>query len=163
MVDDVFWMFLRLRVLQCNGSQLRTIDSLDVLGANWRPDTVGALWVVICPVGFRLMNHVSFRTHRMLAIVLCWKCLSLAWSTAPPLPRAGTDADRVTVRRLDTKISIVRRVQPTTTCTGGSMSCSGRDAQHCKVAFGGRLSDVSGFSDPPTPSISAIHAQRELR
>jgi len=52
---------------ECNGSQLRTIDSLDVLGANWRPDTVGALWVVICPVGFRLMNHTGYENQHCQA------------------------------------------------------------------------------------------------
>lgn len=54
---------------QCNGSALRTVDSLDYIGARWEANEVGELWIVGCPTGHRMMNHTGYENQR------CEPCL----------------------------------------------------------------------------------------
>jgi len=53
---------------ECNGDLLRTAGNLDVLGAQWKADETGKLWLVKCPTGYRMRNDTGYEHQK------CQKC-----------------------------------------------------------------------------------------
>lgn len=49
-----------VRGAECNGSSIRSVNGLDVLGAKWEADEAGRYTLKACPVGYKLVNELGY-------------------------------------------------------------------------------------------------------